>query len=333
MTAPGAGAMRMVQLSLMPGFFLGVLVVGLPLNLFSLCVFTRQLSKSNRSILFLHNLATADMSWLLALPFLVQYHLAGMQWSLGLVFCKGIRLFYHTYFYLSIFFVTCLSVDRYLAIVHPLRSPLLLSHRRAVILCVVVWLLAVVMSLPVAQLTYTSQCNHGNRTVCAIYIFMDDIKQSLLYSLCCSCLGFLFPFIALSYCYIRSVCRLLGRADPRLRGVAWELGVAMVMFGLFYLPYHISRNAAIMMTALDLQDWSGRETADLVFSLEMCVCSLASCTNPLFSCFTGRPFRRELRAALSRLRRKHRVDPQAQGKKKERNISEGSSVTSAKAAT
>ncbi|XP_072526674.1 P2Y purinoceptor 1-like [Salminus brasiliensis] len=333
MTAPGLGVMHMVQLFLMPGFFLGVLILGLPLNVFSLWVFSRRLSRSNRSILFLHNLALADTFWLLALPFLIHYHLAGMEWSMGLPFCKVIRLLYHNYFYLSIFFVTCLSVDRYLAIVHPLRSPVLLTRQRAIILCVSVWLLAVVLSLPVAQLTYTYHCERDNRTVCVIYVFMDEFEGSLLYSMCCSCLGFFFPFIALSYCYICSVCQLRRRADPRLRGLAWELGVAMVLFGLFYLPYHLSRNAAIMMTAMVPQDSSVREVAYLAFSLEMCVCSLTSCTNPLFSCFAGRPIRRELRATLMRLWKKHRVEPQTQQKKEKRNMGEVSTVTANKAAT
>ncbi|XP_007228368.3 P2Y purinoceptor 1-like [Astyanax mexicanus] len=333
MTAPGQGVMRFVQFFLMPGFFLGVLILGVPLNVFSLWVFSRRLSRSNRTILFLHNLAMADTFWLLALPFLIQYHLVGMQWSLGLPFCKVIRLLYHNYFYLSIFFVTCLSVDRYLAIVHPLRSPVLLTRRRAVILCISVWLLALALSIPVGQLTYTSHCEHNNRTVCIIYVFMDEFNASLLYSLSCSCLGFFFPFIALSYCYIHSVCHLRRRADPRLRGLAWELGVAMVIFGLFYLPYHLSRNAAIIMTALVPQDSSAKEAAYLAFSLEMCVCSLSSCTNPLFSCFAGRPVRRELRSTLMRLWKKRRVEPQTKQKKEERNTSEVSTVTASKAET
>lgn len=323
MTTPGEGLMRIVQLSLMPGFFLGVLILGLPLNLFSLWVFFRRLSQSNRSILFLHNLALADTMWLLALPFLIQYHLAGMEWSLGQPFCKAIRLLYHNYFYLSIFFVTCLSIDRYLAIVHPLRSPVLLTHRRAVVLCITVWFFAIALSLPMVQLTYTSHCQQNYRTVCIIYIFTNEIKENLLFSLFCSCLGFLLPFVALIYCYSCSVCQLRRQADPRLRGLAWELGLAMVLFGLFYLPYHMSRNTAIMMMRLAPQD-SAREAANLTFSLEMCVCSLTSCTNPLFTCFAVRPIRKELRATLTRLWKKHQVEPETKGKK-ERNMREACS--------
>ncbi|KAI5626981.1 P2Y purinoceptor 1 [Silurus asotus] len=301
--------MRIVQLFLMPCVFVAVLVLGVPLNILSLWVLSRRLARNNRSSLFLHNLALADVSWLMALPFLIQFHFSGMEWSLGLLFCKLIRMLYHSYFYLSIFFVTCVSVDRYLAIVHPVHSPVLLTRQRAIMLCITVWVFAIVMSIPVAQLTHLSDCQNDNKTVCSLYIFNGTVKHSLTYSICCTCAGFLLPFIVLSYCYICSVCQLRRRVDPRLRGLACELGAAMVLFGLFYLPYHVSRNVAIAMPSLTPDDPWAWEMADLVFSIEMCVCSFTSCTNPLFSCFVGRTLRREISSTLSKLRKKHRVEP------------------------
>lgn len=326
-TAPGQGAMRIVQLFLMPGIFLVVLVLGVPLNIISLLVLSRRLARSNRSTLFLHNLALADISWLMVLPFLIQFHLSGMEWSLGGLFCKLIRMFYHNYFYLSIFFVTCVSVDRYLAIVHPVYSPVLLTHQRAIMLCITAWVFAILMSIPVAQLTFISNCQRDNKTVCSMYIFMGTVKRSLPYSLCCSCVGFLLPFTVLSYCYIRIVCQLRRRVDPRLRGLACELGAVMVLFGLFYLPYHVSRNMAIAMPSLAPDNPSAWEIADLVFSLEMCVCGLTSCTNPLFSCFVGRTLRRELWSTLTKLWKKHRVEPEH----KEERTTEESTIRDYKA--
>lgn len=315
-TAPGQGAMRIIQLFLMPGIFLAVLVLGVPLNIISLWVLSRRLARSNRSTIFLHNLALADISWLMALPFLIQFHLSGMEWSLGILFCKLIRMLYHNYFYLSIFFVTCVSVDRYLAIVHPVHSPVLLTRQRAIMLCITAWVFAILMSIPVTQLTYVSNCQSDNKTVCTMYIFMGNVKQNLPFSLCCTCVGFLLPFIVLSYCYICSVCQLRRRADPRLRALAFELGAVMVLFGLFYLPYHVSRNMAIAMPSLAPDNPSAWEFADLVFSLEICVCSFTSCTNPIFSCFVGKTLRRELCSTLTKLWKKHRVEPEHEEERK-----------------
>lgn len=158
MTAPGHGTIQIVQLYLMPFMYLTVMVLGLPLNLFSLWIFSRRLAQGNRSSLFLHKLAMADISWLLALPFIIKFHLSGMEWSLGQLLCRLVRMLYHTYFY------------RYLAIIHPLRSTALLTHQRAITLCVTLWVVAIILSIPVALLNSTLKCQTGNKTVCTMYI-------------------------------------------------------------------------------------------------------------------------------------------------------------------
>ncbi|AWP08321.1 putative succinate receptor 1-like [Scophthalmus maximus] len=293
-----------VQLSVMPSFFLAVLLLGLPLNLLSLWVFFHRLRRWTRSTVFLFNLTLADTSWLLALPLLVHYHLGRLHWRMGLPLCTAVRMLYHNYFYLSIFFVTCVSVDRYLAIVHPLRSLVLLGRRKTCLLCVAVWAAALALSIPVARMTLIQTCPESNRTVCTLYILLSDTRESLPYSLVCSLLGFLFPLLFICYCGLRSVRELRRRPvrpDPhnRQRRLRRVLSAALVLFALFYLPYHLSRNAAIVMRAVYPDDPASWRAPDLAFALEMCFCSIITCVNPLFSCFIGRQFRGEIQGTLT----------------------------------
>ncbi|XP_068459858.1 P2Y purinoceptor 6-like [Clinocottus analis] len=288
----------------MPSFFLVVLILGLPLNLLSLWVFCHRLRRWTRSTVFLFNLTLADTSWLLALPYLINYHLDQLYWKLGLPFCMIVRMFYHNYFYLSIFFVTCISVDRYLAIVHPLRCLVVLGRRPTCMLCVVVWVATLVLSTPIVGMTQIQTCPGSNRTVCSLYILLSMTRKSLPYSLFCSIVGFLFPLLSICYCGLRSVRELRHRScrpDPfnkqrRLRRV---LSTALVFFALFYLPYHLSRNAAIVMRAVYPSNPASWRYADLTFALEMCFCSLITCVNPLFSCFMGRQFRKEFHGTVA----------------------------------
>ncbi|XP_053282415.1 succinate receptor 1-like [Pleuronectes platessa] len=295
----------LVQLTVMPSFFLVVLVLGLPLNLLSLWIFFHRLRRWTRSTVFLFNLTLADTSWLLALPLLVHYHVDRLRWRLGLPLCVAVRMLYHNYFYLSIFFVTCVSVDRYLAIVHPLRSLVLLGRRKTCLLCVVVWAATLLLSVPVACMTLIQTCPETNRTVCTLYVLLTDTRESLPYSLACSILCFLFPLLLICYCGLRSVRELRrrpSRTDPhnrqrlRLRRV---LSATLVLFALFYLPYHLSRNAAIVMRAVYPDDPASWWASDLAFTLEMCFCSLITCINPLFSCCIGRQFRGACQGSLT----------------------------------
>ncbi|KAK5867260.1 hypothetical protein PBY51_011769 [Eleginops maclovinus] len=285
----------LVQLYVMPSFFLAVMILGLPLNLLSLWVFCRRMQRWTRSTVFLFNLTLADTSWLLALPYLINYHLDQLYWRLGLPFCMIVRSFYHNYFYLSIFFVTCISVDRYLAIVHPLRSLVLLGRRQTRLLCVVIWAAALLLSIPVATMSKIETCPGSNRTVCPLYIFLSHTEESLPYSLICSIFGFLFPLLSICYCGLRTVMELHSRPDPhhKKRRVRRVLSTTLVFFALFYLPYHMSRNAAILMRVVYPNSPTSWGRADMAFSLEMCLCSIITCINPLFSCFMGRQFRKE----------------------------------------
>ncbi|XP_053175824.1 P2Y purinoceptor 3-like [Scomber japonicus] len=293
-----------VQLYVMPSVFVAVLMLGLPLNLLSLWIFFHRLRRWTRSTVFLFNLTLVDTSWLLALPLLIHYHLDQLYWSLGLPLCRTVRMLYHNYFYLSIFFVSCISVDRYLAIVHPLRSLVLLGRRQTCMLCVLVWVVALVFSIPVATMTLIQTCPESNRTVCTLYMLLSENGETLPYSLFCTTIGFLFPLLSICYCGLRSVGVLRRRScrhDPhnkkrRLRRV---LSAALVLFALFYLPYHLSRNVAILMRTVYPGDPSSWRLADLAFALEMCFCSLITCVNPLFSCFIGHQFKREFRGSFA----------------------------------
>ncbi|XP_023694004.2 succinate receptor 1-like [Paramormyrops kingsleyae] len=297
-------AMMVIQLYMLPAFFLGVLGLGLPLNLLSLWVFSRRLKRWSRGTAFLFNLALADTSWLLILPFLVQYHLAQMNWTLGWQFCTAVRLVYHSYFYLSIFFVTCISVDRYAAIVHPLRSLALLGRRPTSLLCISIWGFTLAFSSPVALMTLTQRCPRTNHTICTMYVLLENTRQSLPFSLYWSCVGFLLPLAAIGYCCCRSVQELRrrpGLQNRRGRHLTRVLSIALVLFALFYLPYHLTRNAAIVVRAVHPWDQASWGPADVAFSLEMCLCSLNTCVNPLFSCSAGRQFRQEFWGIFSRL--------------------------------
>ncbi|XP_040927174.1 uracil nucleotide/cysteinyl leukotriene receptor-like [Betta splendens] len=200
---------------------------------------------------------------------------------MGLPLCVAVRMLYHYYFYLSIFFVTCVSVDRYLAIVHPLRSLVLRGRRMTCLLCAAVWVSALVLSTPVASLTQIQTCPGSNRTICSLYVLLTDTRGSLPFSLLCCAIGFSFPLLSICYLGLRSVRELRrspfcpGRYNKRRR----LLSATLLLFVLVYLPYHLCRSAAIVMRAVYSDNTDSWRIPDLAFSLTQVeavtpVCSL-----------------------------------------------------------
>ena len=199
----------------------------------------------------------------------------------------------------SIVHLCAISLDRYLAIVHPLRSMALLGRRQTVLLCGAVWLVTLALSVPVAGMTVVQPCPVTNRSVCTLYMLLDVTSESLPYSVFYSITGFVFPLVSICYCCVRSVNELrhlpcLHRPHHKWRRLVRVMSAVLIIFSLLYLPYHLSRNAAILVRAVYPDAPAAWRAADLLFSLEMCVCSLNTCINPLFSCFAGQQFRREL---------------------------------------
>ncbi|XP_034623023.1 P2Y purinoceptor 1-like [Trachemys scripta elegans] len=282
-----------IQRTLIPGTFLFILAVGLTLNMPVIWILVFRVKRWNRSTIFLCNLALADITWILTLPFLIYYHLNQLHWIFGDALCKITRTIYHVCYYCSIYFVTCLSVDRYLAIVHPLKSLWLLNKQQSLLISLSIWAVTSLASVPVPFVASTQICP-DNKTICSLYVFSSSTYITLPFSMCCTVVGCLLPFIAICYCYCSSVRTLQKtglhhfQKKDKLTKLMYSV---LIIFALLYFPYHLSRNTCIFLRALWPNGNRSIENADTVFFVEVAVCSLNTCINPLFCFLAGGDFR------------------------------------------
>ncbi|XP_030058291.1 P2Y purinoceptor 1-like [Microcaecilia unicolor] len=303
---PEGTVLGAIQRTLIPGTFLFILLVGLPLNLSVLWILIARVKRWNRSTVFLCNLVLADITWILTLPVLITYHLNQLHWVFGDAVCKATRTVYHICYYCSIYFVTCLGVDRYLAIVHPLKSLSLLSKQRSLRICFSIWLLTCIFSVPVSYMAGTQSCQ-SNRTTCSLYVFSSATSTSLPFSITSTTLGCLLPLSSIFYCYCSSVGQLrrTGFQRAHKRGALTSfMYAALIVFALLYLPYHASRNTCIFLRAFRASATSSIRAADTLFFALMAVCSLNSCINPLFCFLTGGDFREQVSKLVFSCRQK-----------------------------
>ncbi|OCT83621.1 P2Y purinoceptor 1 [Xenopus laevis] len=283
-----------IQSKVFPATFLFVVLVGLTLNLSVIWILFSRIKRWTRSTVFLCNLALADVAWILCLPCLIYYHFNGLDWSFGDALCKVTRTLYHSCFYCSIYFVSCLSIDRYLAIVHPLKSLRLLRKSQALVLCLSIWAITFITSAPVAFIASTEMCPN-NKTICSLYVFSQNTNISLPLSLFTTMVGCLLPFVSICYCYCSSLGQLRELQRLKKRDLLMKLMFsAWVIFALLYLPYHASRNSCIILRVIQPKLDKAIETADAVFFVEMAVSSLNTCINPLFCFLAGAEFREQV---------------------------------------
>ncbi len=187
-------------------------VIGIIGNGMVVAVIYRHMKLKTVANVFVLNLAISDLTFLITLPFWATFTAMGYHWPFGTFLCKASAGLVIFNLYTSIFFLTALSIDRYLAIVHPVRSRRQRTLFYANLTCVLIWLFALLLSAPTAL--SRDVYDIGNSTLCAVWHRSEQIHLLVTLSVLKSVLGFLVPFLVIITCYC-----LIGRALLDSRGL------------------------------------------------------------------------------------------------------------------
>ncbi|KAF7668146.1 hypothetical protein LDENG_00030260 [Lucifuga dentata] len=126
---------------LFPIFYSLVFLISLCGNSLVLYVICQKKQKFNSTSIYLLNLALSDTLFTLALPGRIIYYIRRFDWPFGDLFCRLTTLLFFANTYAGIAFMTCISLDRYVAMVHPHRLQCLRSVRVVRGICCLVWTL------------------------------------------------------------------------------------------------------------------------------------------------------------------------------------------------
>ncbi|XP_077553017.1 neuropeptide receptor 15-like [Haemaphysalis longicornis] len=98
--------------------------------------------------LFILNLALSDLTIMLAcVPDIVLF-IRNRGWELSLGLCKALRFLEVMALYASVMTLVSVCVERYVAIVHPMRAHLLCCRKRVLLAIAVLWPLSALLSVP-----------------------------------------------------------------------------------------------------------------------------------------------------------------------------------------
>ncbi|XP_076604546.1 G-protein coupled receptor 68 isoform X3 [Chaetodon auriga] len=123
-----------------------VLLIGVPSNLYSLYHAALQLKQKNELGVYLMNLTLSDLLYLASLPLWLQYIFQDDDWRHREWLCQLCGFLLYENIYISIGFLCCISLDRYLAVVHPLRFTSLRSMSAAWLVSAIIWLKEIAIS-------------------------------------------------------------------------------------------------------------------------------------------------------------------------------------------
>nr|P31356.2 RecName: Full=Rhodopsin [Todarodes pacificus]2Z73_A Chain A, Rhodopsin [unidentified]2Z73_B Chain B, Rhodopsin [unidentified]3AYM_A Chain A, Rhodopsin [Todarodes pacificus]3AYM_B Chain B, Rhodopsin [Todarodes pacificus]3AYN_A Chain A, Rhodopsin [Todarodes pacificus]3AYN_B Chain B, Rhodopsin [Todarodes pacificus]CAA49906.1 rhodopsin [Todarodes pacificus]prf//1907156A rhodopsin [Todarodes pacificus] len=187
------------------GIFIGICgIIGCGGNGIVIYLFTKTKSLQTPANMFIINLAFSDFTFSLVNGFpLMTISCFLKKWIFGFAACKVYGFIGGIFGFMSIMTMAMISIDRYNVIGRPMAASKKMSHRRAFIMIIFVWLWSVLWAIgPIFGWgAYTLEgvlCN------CSFdYISRDSTTRSNI--LCMFILGFFGPILIIFFCYFNIV--------------------------------------------------------------------------------------------------------------------------------
>ncbi|KAM6909932.1 free fatty acid receptor 2 [Xenentodon cancila] len=228
-------------------------VLGFPANVLAFYTFSKKVRLKPTPIdILLLNLTISDLLFLLFLPFKMQEVMSNMRWNMPYVLCPLSGFIFYMTIYNSTFFLTAVSVERYLGVAFPIQHSLKRKPLYAVAASIFFWIfcvfhLSIVFIVPFIgrenQKNVTYAGNRPRREVCYQNFTEQQLKVLLPVRLELCIVLFFIPFLICCFCYINFI-RILTKLNHinrrrRLRAIGMAIGT-LVVFAVCFGPYNVS---------------------------------------------------------------------------------------------
>ncbi|KAI4887917.1 hypothetical protein NFI96_004705 [Prochilodus magdalenae] len=279
------------QFYLLPIAYSLAMAIGLLGNLGALYIFLFKMEQKSPSNVYIISLAVADTLFLCALPFRVHYHLNKNNWVFGDVVCRVSGTVFYANIYISIAFMTCICLDRYIATIHPHTYLQLRNTRCAQLVTAGVWVVT-----GAATLTFMLTCPLGThsdeqgRKSCFENFSQDEWMSSLVpYSGFSLVFGALLPSMVILVCYPLVARRIARIKTATARGALRVIYAILAITVLCFLPYHVVHLLHLLLRTKAIKDCTAEDVIYKVRRVTMALVSMNSVLDPMVYYFaTGR---------------------------------------------
>lgn len=286
---------------LMPLVYCIVFFVGLFGNCLALHVIRPNHKKMNSTTLYSLNLVISDILFTLSLPLRIAYYALGFHWPLGEALCKISGLIFYINTYAGVNFMTCLSVDRFIAVVLPLRYGRLRKIHNVRYICVAVWLVVLAQTLPLLNMPMAIEQPDGYIT-CMEYPNFETVPHIAAILIGAVFLGYVIPVVTILVCYSILCSKLhstaknnhLTEKSGRSRKAIGVICCVSLVFVICYSPYHIDI-LQYMIRKLSSSPGCPELTAFQVsLHITVVLMNLNSCLDPFVYFFACKGYKRKV---------------------------------------
>lgn len=280
-----------------PTVYTLVFILSVPLNLIATLLFGCRIRPRKPAVIYMLNLACADLLFGLLLPFKIFYNFNGNNWIFGSFLCRVVTAAFYCNMYCSVLLIMCISIDRFLAVVYPIRSLTWRSPQMAWAVCLAMWLLALFGVSPLLITEQTLYLSDLNITTCH-----DVQDQEILHVLhvsffpIYSTVFFFIPLVFTVVFYVRIIQALaatnVDSRSKKSRAIIMTV-LVLVVFVVCFTP----TNVILMIHYVQL-DQDSSDGSYQAYLLSLCLGTVSYCLDPLVYYFGSSQCQRQVLALL-----------------------------------
>ncbi|XP_077587536.1 B2 bradykinin receptor [Stigmatopora nigra] len=280
-----------------PIYMAVITVLGVVLNAFVLLVFCLHKKACTVAEIYLSNLAVADLVLVSCLPFWAINIANDFKWPFGVAMCKMVNAGIKMNAYCSIYFLVLVSIDRYVALVHPMSHGRMRRPKYAKVSCLLVWGFGLLLSAPTLVFRAVMYFPDYDIHACAL-----DFPSRTIMLLCDVMLiffSFIIPMIIISFCTIKIIQSLRKRSVARFNAEKSEqkaTTLVLVVLGTFlfcWIPFHCTTILDMLLKADVIRGCHLGAFVDICDQLFSYLAFLNSIINPILYVIVGKNFRKK----------------------------------------
>ncbi|XP_053931666.1 probable G-protein coupled receptor 34 [Cuculus canorus] len=286
----------------LPVMYSLIFIIGLLSNTLALWVFSGSVQRRTSITVYMRNLALSDLLLSLCLPFRITFQ----SKSEPLIFCNIIGSFFYLNMYVSISFLSLISLDRYLKIIWPLQKFRIHTVSCSTMASAVVWLVHIAFMLPFFFETRGKEpCDHK------CFHFRSKSTTAAAFNMVAVVTFFILLLLFL-YFYSKIFARLQRVSSVKaqhlnkrtsMRTIA-KTFIVLIIFIVCFTPYHVVRIPYILAQVEVISSLPWKQGLHLANELVLCISALNSCLDPVIFFFLSSSFRRAVLCTIQgRLRR------------------------------
>lgn len=234
------------------------------------------------------SLAISDFVFCAFLPFSIT-NMVMEEWIFGRFMCKFAPSVMFLNMFSSIFLLVVISVDRFVSVVFPVWAQNHRTIKKATIIVILAWLLAITLSVPSA--IFRDIGSHLGRTICFNNYTSNQYSHKIV-ALSRLLAGFVVPFIIIIICYSIIILKLRTNRMTKSSKPFKVMTALVAAFFTCWLPYHV-----FVLLELNHQNY---DHSILITGLKVGTAMAAanSFLNPVLYVFMGNDFKQKFKNSV-----------------------------------